>query len=351
LKNISARAYPEVFTTALCVLLCVALPASAQQPLLPNLTPFPAFDIVAQLNADGDPELRFAFLSWNNGQGPLELIAGEVSQGQQSVYQRIFDDAGGYTDVLAGNFEWHQGHNHFHFEAYARYVLPAVTGNSQRTSTKTSFCLMDSNRIDDSLAGAPSDPGYDSCGNFYQGISVGWGDKYSWRLVGQEIVLSNLQDGDYRLITTVDPEDRLQESNENDNESCVLLNLVVSTPTPTVTILNPDHCDDAPGPDDDSDGVENLLDNCISVPNGPAIPDAGGNSQMDSNGDGFGNACDADLNNDGVTNGLDVGPFVAEFGTAGPHADLNGDGVVNGLDVDMFVSRFGQAPGPSGLAQ
>lgn len=104
--------------------------------------------------------------------------------------------------------------------------------------------------------------------------------------------------------------------------------------------------------DSDSDGVrDNYLakqDNCTLVPNGPAIPDAGGNSQLDSNGDGFGNACDADFNGDCVVNGLDVGPFVAQFGTTGPDADFNGDDVVNGLDVGPFVDGFGKAPGPSG---
>ena len=350
MKN-STRTDSIFLAAVLGISLSLASNASAQQPLLPNMTPWPAFDILVQLNSEGEPELRFAFLSWNNGAGPLELIAGEVAQGQQNVYQRIYNDDGSYADTLAGNFEWHQGHDHFHFEDYALYVLPAVTGNSQRTSTKTSFCLMDSNRVDDSLPGAPTEAGYASCGNFFQGISIGWGDKYSWRLIGQEISLTNLQDGDYRLITTVDPENRLQETNENDNESCVLLNIIVSTPTPTVTVLNDSHCDDAPEPpDDDNDGLFNGIDNCIGVANGPAIPDAGSNSQLDSNGDGYGNSCDADLNNDGVVNGLDVGPFVVEFGTAGPDADLNGDGVVNGLDTGLFIGMFGQAPGPSGLA-
>jgi hypothetical protein len=71
---------------------------------------------------------------------------------------------------------------------------------------------------------------------------------------------------------------------------------------------------------------------------------------LDSNGDGFGNTCDADLNDDLVINGLDVGPFVGQFGTSGPDADFNGDGVVNGLDVGPFVDMFGLAPGPSAQA-
>jgi hypothetical protein len=105
-----------------------------------------------------------------------------------------------------------------------------------------------------------------------------------------------------------------------------------------------------PVSDADSDGIPDSLDNCIGVPNGTLLNDAGGNSQLDSNGDGYGNACDADLNNDGIINGLDVGPFISEFGTAGPDADFNGDGIVNGLDVGPFVDMFGQGPGPSGTA-
>lgn len=102
--------------------------------------------------------------------------------------------------------------------------------------------------------------------------------------------------------------------------------------------------------DTDNDGILDVFDNCTHMPNGPSIPDAGGNTQLDSNGDGFGNVCDADFNGDLVVNGLDVGPFVDQFGTSGPDADLNGDGVVNGLDVGPFVAMFGQAPGPSAQA-
>ena len=103
--------------------------------------------------------------------------------------------------------------------------------------------------------------------------------------------------------------------------------------------------------DTDFDGIADDSDNCIETPNGPIIPDAGGNSQLDVNGDGYGNACDADLNDDGLVNGLDVGPFLQQFSTAGPDADFNGDFVVNGLDVGPFVSMFGQGPGPAAAGQ
>ena len=110
--------------------------------------------------------------------------------------------------------------------------------------------------------------------------------------------------------------------------------------------------------DSDNDGVPDYQDNCILKPNGPLIPDAGGNSQRDTDNDGYGNSCDADLNNaDGqnIVNLTDYSAFRSAFGkpvvpgTLTDHADFNGDGVVNLSDYSVFRSSFGKAPGPSGL--
>jgi hypothetical protein len=104
--------------------------------------------------------------------------------------------------------------------------------------------------------------------------------------------------------------------------------------------------------DTDGDGVSDDVDNCIDAPNGPDAPDAGGNVQLYTNHDGYGNACDPDLNNDGIVNALDVGLFRADFNTVTPgsDADFNGDGAVNALDVGVFRALFNRTPGPSALA-
>jgi len=111
--------------------------------------------------------------------------------------------------------------------------------------------------------------------------------------------------------------------------------------------------------DTDSDGVPDNLDNCINVPNGPLIPDAGGNSQRDTDGDGYGNVCDADLSGDDVVNAIDYGSFRTQWLTVAPgivpytqadHADFNGDGLVNAIDYGIFRSSWLGAPGPSALA-
>ena len=93
--------------------------------------------------------------------------------------------------------------------------------------------------------------------------------------------------------------------------------------------------------DSDGDGVEDALDNCTLLAN----PD-----QRDTNGDGFGNVCDADLNNDNIVNVQDLGLLRTVFFDTGDSldADFNGDGVVNVADLGIMRAAFFGAPGPSG---
>jgi len=90
--------------------------------------------------------------------------------------------------------------------------------------------------------------------------------------------------------------------------------------------------------DTDGDGIPDSRDNCILVPN---------KDQLDTDGDGYGNACDADLNNDGFVNALDLAAMRNQFGKRKVPGDLNGDGIVNSLDISLFAKLFGKAPGPS----
>ncbi len=109
--------------------------------------------------------------------------------------------------------------------------------------------------------------------------------------------------------------------------------------------------------DTDQDGVSDLADNCVNVKNGPVALDPGGFSQRDTNGDGIGNICDADLNNDGITNFGDFvifrGGFLGMQGSAtfNPDTDFDGNGITNFSDFSMFIEMWQQPPGPSGLVR
>jgi hypothetical protein len=111
--------------------------------------------------------------------------------------------------------------------------------------------------------------------------------------------------------------------------------------------VRPGDIGDVPFDDADSDGVADAIDNCTNIPN--AI-------QCDSDGDGYGNHCDGDLNNNGFTNAFDTPLFRAQIGQAGspPNysaADFNCNGFVNAFDTPIFRSLLGKPPGPSGLVQ
>lgn len=93
--------------------------------------------------------------------------------------------------------------------------------------------------------------------------------------------------------------------------------------------------------DADGDGVFDVLDNCTMVANP---------MQIDSNGDGFGNRCDTDFNNDCVVNFVDIAAFSGQFLGSDPDFDINGDGAVNFVDFVQVSSTFLSQPGPSGLA-
>jgi hypothetical protein len=87
------------------------------------------------------------------------------------------------------------------------------------------------------------------------------------------------------------------------------------------------------------------------VANGPNDTATAGPSQNDTDGDDFGNMCDADFNGNGIVDPGDFTLLKSRFGQTGfPDQDLNGNSIVDPFDFSKLKSVFGQPPGPSGLA-
>jgi hypothetical protein len=111
-----------------------------------------------------------------------------------------------------------------------------------------------------------------------------------------------------------------------------------------------------PNDDVDGDGVKNLVDNCVQIANGNN--DQGNQTgPLDADRDGFGNACDADFNNNGTINVQDFALFSAAYGAAYPGSasyadtiDMNANGTINVQDFATFSAGYGSGlPGPSAL--
>jgi hypothetical protein len=209
--------------------------AGAAAERQPNVVLFPASDIRIEERSDGTTHLRFSTLSWNSGAGPLELRAGTVDtvNGKQEVIQRIYLDDGSYRDVKAGSFVYHPGHAHVHFDDYALYTLQPVVANgaADRISSKTTFCIIDTSKVNLKLPGAPRRAIYKTCDATMQGLSVGWGDKYPYSVLGQSIDITALPDGEYNLKIEIDPKYQIVESNDSDNISTVRVQLTNGTVT------------------------------------------------------------------------------------------------------------------------
>jgi hypothetical protein len=91
--------------------------------------------------------------------------------------------------------------------------------------------------------------------------------------------------------------------------------------------------------DDDGDAIANSFDNCTAIPN----PD-----QRDTNGDGYGNLCDGDLNGSELVTAADWAIMRSRLNTVNADADLNGSGLVTQTDINILRGQLNRRPGPSG---
>jgi hypothetical protein len=94
--------------------------------------------------------------------------------------------------------------------------------------------------------------------------------------------------------------------------------------------------------DGDADGVADGSDNC---------PVTANSDQSDADGDGYGDRCDADHDNNGVVDTADFDILMAAFGSAEGEpeffaaGDHDGDGVIAGSDLAFTQGHVGQPVG------
>jgi hypothetical protein len=204
--------------------------------LLPDMRSMDAraFQIVG---SGDDRRIRFAAWLANDGPGPLLLQPRPgpgCPPGQRAAVQVLhFDTAGddvfqrradpARQRVPVGCMLDHPTHDHWHFDAMARYALLPVDGSEPLAEqNKVSFCLRDNTRVPGSESLQRKEY-YGECErDSPQGISPGWVDVYDVDTPGQSLRLPpGTPDGVYCLTLEADPRGLLRETDETDNATAV----------------------------------------------------------------------------------------------------------------------------------
>ncbi|MGH3859989.1 lysyl oxidase family protein [Actinokineospora sp.] len=241
------------FATAVTLLsagMLVALqsPAAAATPKLPDLGMAKLTDLTVTRTVAGQQQLRFSATVVNVGAGPFRLVASRPDQNSAfAVSQRIENTDGSATDTpTAATMTFgSDSHGHYHVKDLETYTLHRLDNGAQvGASAKGGFCFMDTNSYRLSLPGAPQQPVYTSAGcghhdstSLSMGLSVGWGDKYSWTLSDQFYDITGVPEGRYRLRATADGNGLFAEANDANNETWVDLQLTLRRGAMTVRTL------------------------------------------------------------------------------------------------------------------
>ncbi len=222
-------------------------PVIETNELLPDLLPLPAQDMTV-VRQEGVTKILFSTTYYNQGQGPLELIADPATIGvradhKRDVFQRVQQKNGETEDHLVGTFEWHQEHLHYHFTDFIEYDLISVSAPEHEdlsgSRIKATFCIRDISIVDMELPNRSEDPLFKICGKERQGVSVGWGDTYYYNYPAQFLDVTGLESGIYRFDQKVNPASLLKETNYGNNISSVTFDLDMEKGTVKIISQSP----------------------------------------------------------------------------------------------------------------
>ncbi len=210
-----------------------AVAAQAAIPATPDLQLARLQDIKV-VSSNGRKLLQYSTIIVNMGRGRFELH-GQRSDttSDMTVTQRLFDDAGGYQDVptRAAMYFAGDGHNHWHTRDLEWGTLNrSDNGVKVGSLAKHGFCFSDNYRF-----GSVSSAFYTSCGgnpstlSQVMGLSVRWGDIYSYNTTDQWIDITSVANGRYRLSTTANPNLGFSEISSSNNTSWVDIRLQSNT--------------------------------------------------------------------------------------------------------------------------
>ncbi|RJR12629.1 hypothetical protein C4585_03385 [Candidatus Parcubacteria bacterium] len=208
--------------------------------LLPDLVPLPPRDMKVD-TVDGKVLLYFSTTYFNQGLGTLELRADPATAGvradiERDVLQRIYHQNGSHRDKKVGTFLWHQEHLHYHFTDFISYDLESLGDptpeNLSGLLVKSTFCLRDISRVLGlTIPNRVEEATYKICAKELQGVSVGWGDTYYWDYPAQNLDITELPSGTYKLTFIANPARNLEETRYDNNTSSAIFTIDVENET------------------------------------------------------------------------------------------------------------------------
>lgn len=177
------------------------------------------------------------------------------------INQRIYHKSGNtmtYYDRAAGTMTYHPTHSHMHVDNWGNYTLRTRDTSESNpllwpiigAGTKLAFCVMDygtcagwEDHCLDSAGNSLNDnsdfPNYGlgggnyNCSSVIQGISSGYIDIYWTTLDGMWIdIPPGICNGDYWIVTEVDPNQNFLESDESNNVYAAPFTLTQQEPNP-----------------------------------------------------------------------------------------------------------------------
>ena len=237
----------RLITAAILATIAVGAPgldvqAVAAADRLPDMRPErpTEFHIV---RVNGRRLLRFTATMQNIGDGPMEVLGRRsASYDPWTVTQVIDDDAGGERRVPTEAYLLYAGDGHDHWHVRKMMAYHVFSTKFTRGDSKVGFCFFDTNLRYPSLPRSPASRRYfePACGRrtattSRTGISVGWADKYGWKLAFQWVDITGLPGGDYTVRSVVDPNAWFLEKNEDNN--CTYTRIRIQSSGTSVQVL------------------------------------------------------------------------------------------------------------------